>query len=60
MTESDVKELRDRTELMLREMERFDRLTKNIQKIVDTKVVQHRKNEEPTPRSEYLPGFYFG
>ncbi|KAJ0183946.1 hypothetical protein K1T71_000369 [Dendrolimus kikuchii] len=56
MKEADIKELGDRNELLLREMERFDRLTKSVQRLVGGEVVQLRKNKESQPRSEYFPG----
>ncbi|CAG9558674.1 unnamed protein product [Danaus chrysippus] len=40
LTEADIKELGDRNELLLREMERFDRLTRNIQRLVGPEIYQ--------------------
>ncbi|CAH2035096.1 unnamed protein product, partial [Iphiclides podalirius] len=40
LNETDIKELGERNELLLREMERFDRLTKSIQKLVGAEVEQ--------------------
>ncbi|XP_039763500.1 paramyosin-like [Pararge aegeria] len=55
LTEADMKELRERNELLLREMERFDRLTKNIQKLVGTQVLKLKNsNVEVNPRLEHI------
>ncbi|CAH2103240.1 unnamed protein product [Euphydryas editha] len=45
LTEADIKELGERNELLLREMERFDRLTKTIQKLLGEEVSQMRKSK---------------
>ncbi|KAM3956895.1 uncharacterized protein ACR2FA_009134 [Aphomia sociella] len=55
LTEADVKELGERNDLLLREMERFDRLTKNVQKLVGAEVAQFKKKED-SHHSEYIPG----
>ncbi|KAL4717444.1 hypothetical protein ACJJTC_000593 [Scirpophaga incertulas] len=44
LTDIDVKELADRNELLLREMEKFDRLTKNVQKMIGSQSNNHTKN----------------
>ncbi|CAG4984727.1 unnamed protein product [Parnassius apollo] len=49
LNEADIKELGERNELLLREMERFDRLTKSIQKLVGAQVDQVRKSREKSP-----------
>ncbi|CAG4941876.1 unnamed protein product [Colias eurytheme] len=63
LTEAEVKELGERNELLLREMERFDRLTRNIQKLVGAEVVQMRKTKEESmpdeiPMRAYEPAVY--
>ncbi|XP_045509911.1 paramyosin-like [Colias croceus] len=63
LTEAEVKELGERNELLLREMERFDRLTRNIQKLVGAEVVQMRKTKEENmpdeiPMRAYEPAVY--
>ncbi|XP_032526791.2 paramyosin-like isoform X2 [Danaus plexippus] len=45
LTEADIKELGDRNELLLREMERFDRLTKNIQRLVGPEKYQIKSKD---------------
>ncbi|XP_050361331.1 paramyosin-like isoform X2 [Nymphalis io] len=55
LTEADIKELGERNELLLREMERFDRLTKTIQKLVGEEVSQMRNSKEPCQPSYYIP-----
>ncbi|XP_059055099.1 paramyosin-like [Achroia grisella] len=54
LTEADVKELGERNELLLREMERFDRLTRSVQKLVGAEVVQLKKKED-CQNKEYVP-----
>ncbi|KAJ8736741.1 hypothetical protein PYW07_000012 [Mythimna separata] len=69
ITEADVKELGERNELLLREMERFDRMTRNIQKLVAPeallrRAVEHRAQDprvQEPPRlpercMDYVPG----
>ncbi|XP_045783931.1 kinesin-like protein KIF7 isoform X2 [Maniola jurtina] len=41
-----MKELSERNELLLHEMERFDQLTKNIQKLVDTEVIKLKNSTD--------------
>lgn len=53
ITEADVKELGERNELLLREMERFDRMTKSIQRLVGGEVTARR------PR-DYMPASTYG
>ncbi|XP_046977463.1 outer dense fiber protein 2-like isoform X2 [Vanessa cardui] len=55
LTEADIKELGERNELLLREMERFDRLTKTIQKLVGDEVLQMRKSKEHCQPTSYIP-----
>ncbi|XP_037867877.1 paramyosin [Bombyx mori] len=56
ITETDVKELGDRNELLLREMERFDRLTRSLQKIVGAEVAQQRRpRDENHEKVEGMP-----
>ncbi|XP_063837642.1 paramyosin-like [Ostrinia nubilalis] len=55
LTEADVKELGERNELLLREMDRFDRLTRNVQKMVGNEVSAFKKPREER-RQEYMPG----
>nr|XP_034839481.1 major antigen-like isoform X2 [Maniola hyperantus] len=50
LTESDMKELSERNELLLHEMERFDRLTRNIQKLVDPEVIKSKNSNDGTNR----------
>lgn len=59
LTEADVKELGERNELLLREMERFDRLTRNVQKLVGAEVTTFKKPKEER-RLEYIPGSCYG
>ncbi|XP_075991500.1 uncharacterized protein LOC142986755 [Anticarsia gemmatalis] len=54
ITEADVKELGERNELLLREMERFDRMTRNMQRIVGGET--HRKRDEHHKYMDYIPG----
>ncbi|CAH0703096.1 unnamed protein product [Spodoptera exigua] len=56
ITEADVKELGERNELLLREMERFDRMTRNIQKLMGGDVQLKRSREEPQRCMDYVPG----
>ncbi|XP_047543639.1 outer dense fiber protein 2-like isoform X1 [Vanessa atalanta] len=55
LTEADIKELGERNELLLREMERFDRLTKTIQKLVGDEVLQMKKSKEHCQPTYYIP-----
>ncbi|XP_045458232.1 paramyosin-like [Melitaea cinxia] len=59
LTEADIKELGERNELLLREMERFDRLTKTIQKLLGEEVSQMRKSKneqnEHSKANAYIP-----
>ncbi|CAB3226493.1 unnamed protein product [Arctia plantaginis] len=55
ITESDIKEIGERNELLLREMERFDRMTKSIQKIVGASGEGHKRKED-FKCLDYLPG----
>ncbi|XP_022833262.1 paramyosin-like isoform X2 [Spodoptera litura] len=56
ITVADVKELGERNELLLREMERFDRMTRNIQKLMDNDVQLRRTKNEPQRCMDYVPG----
>ncbi|XP_035437580.2 paramyosin isoform X1 [Spodoptera frugiperda] len=56
ITEADVKELGERNELLLREMERFDRMTRNIQKLVGNDIQLRRTKTEPQRCMDYVPG----
>ncbi|KOB72251.1 Outer dense fiber protein [Operophtera brumata] len=57
ITEADVKELCERNELLLREMERFDRLTRSVQKLVAAEVTVRKPREyEEQSRIDYIPG----
>ncbi|XP_072930964.1 uncharacterized protein [Epargyreus clarus] len=56
LTDADVKELGERNELLLREMERFDKLTRNIQRVVGAEVAQLRKSKEESHQVfDYVP-----
>lgn len=54
-----MKELGERNELLLREMERFDRLTRNVQKLVGAEVASFKKPKEER-RADYVPGHMYG
>lgn len=59
MNEADIKELGERNELLLREMERFDRLTKTIQKLVGAEVEQFKKNKgDPFKHNDLATNLY--
>lgn len=61
LTESDVKEIGDRNELLLREMERFDRLTKSIQRLIGVEVSHFKKPVEKAFQCiDYIPGSVYG
>lgn len=60
ITEADVKELGERNELLLREMERFDRMTRNIQKLVGNDIQLRRTKTEPQRCMDYVPGSVYG
>ncbi|XP_031767369.1 paramyosin-like isoform X2 [Galleria mellonella] len=55
LTEADVRELGERNELLLREMERFERLTKIVQRLVGAEVAELKKKND-CPCKEYIPG----
>ncbi|XP_026741660.1 outer dense fiber protein 2-like isoform X3 [Trichoplusia ni] len=57
ITEADVKELGERNELLLREMERFDRMTKSIQRLVGGEVTARRPRDY-MPASTYEQALY--
>ncbi|XP_053624185.1 myosin-14-like isoform X2 [Plodia interpunctella] len=59
LNETDVRELADRNELLLREMEKFDKLTRTVQAMVSAEVVQCRKPRELQDQRDtrdYVPG----
>ncbi|CAD0193794.1 unnamed protein product [Chrysodeixis includens] len=56
ITEADVKELGERNELLLREMERFDRMTKSIQKLVGSEVNARRPRDDARRCADCMPG----
>ncbi|XP_013133471.1 PREDICTED: uncharacterized protein LOC106099455, partial [Papilio polytes] len=59
LNEADIKELGERNELLLREMERFDRLTKTIQKLVGAEVEQFKKNKgDPFKHNDLATNLY--
>ncbi|XP_030022070.1 rho-associated protein kinase 2 isoform X1 [Manduca sexta] len=60
MTEADVRELGERNELLLREMDRFDRLTRSVQRLVGAEVAGLRKarEEQPAPGNVYEPHLF--
>ncbi|XP_013162423.1 PREDICTED: early endosome antigen 1-like isoform X2 [Papilio xuthus] len=59
LNEADIKELGERNELLLREMERFDRLTKTIQKLVGAEVEQFKKFKgDPFKNNELSTNLY--
>ncbi|XP_014364769.2 early endosome antigen 1 [Papilio machaon] len=59
LNEADIKELGERNELLLREMERFDRLTKTIQKLVGAEVEQFKKFKgDPFKHNELSTNLY--
>lgn len=62
LSENDVKEIGDRNELLLREMERFDRLTRSIQKLIGVEVSSHIKKpvEKTFQCIDYIPGTVYG
>ncbi|XP_049884911.1 putative leucine-rich repeat-containing protein DDB_G0290503 [Pectinophora gossypiella] len=61
LSEADVKELGDRHELLLREMERFDRLTRNVQRLVDLEVTTLRRARDGARGScDCLPAAVYG
>lgn len=56
-----MKELGERNELLLREMERFDRLTKSVQKLVSTETAFFKKTKENVPTfMNFVPGSVYG
>ncbi|KAJ8738070.1 hypothetical protein PYW08_000665 [Mythimna loreyi] len=55
ITEADVRELGERNELLLREMERFDRMTRNIQRLVGPEVALRKSAVEPRVKEPNLP-----
>ncbi|CAH0401855.1 unnamed protein product [Chilo suppressalis] len=58
LTEADVKELGERNELLLREMDRFDRMTRNVQKLVGVEVAIFKKPKQDQTPPEYIPSCY--
>ncbi|XP_052746742.1 outer dense fiber protein 2-like [Bicyclus anynana] len=53
-TEADVNELRERNDLLIRVMERFDRVTKSLQKLVGTEVL-NLKNSNDEVNQKFKP-----
>ncbi|CAH0716357.1 unnamed protein product, partial [Brenthis ino] len=58
LLESDIKEVGERNELLLREMERFDKLTKNIQKLVSEDISQKKRSKEQCQQRDYTASIY--
>ncbi|CAG9789009.1 unnamed protein product [Diatraea saccharalis] len=58
LTEADIKELAERNELLLREMERFNRMTRNVQRLVGAEVAVFKKPKEDLSPPEYIPSCY--
>ncbi|XP_021194434.3 paramyosin isoform X1 [Helicoverpa armigera] len=64
ITEADIKELGERNDLLLREMERFDRMTRTIQKLVGGDPLMRKREEPPrcldyyVPKNAYEPALY--
>ena len=60
LLESDIKEIGERNELLLREMKRFDKLTRNIQKLVSDESSQNRKFKESLLLRENIAASIYG
>lgn len=55
-----MKELGERSDLLLREMERFDKLTKSMQKLVGAEVFFYVKKPKESAQKEYISGSTYG